>query len=39
MRKSLNISFDGPATAWHETQRPLPKKTSAPRFSAAFIAV
>jgi hypothetical protein len=27
MRKSLNISFDVPATAWHETQRPLPKNT------------
>ena len=36
--KSLNISFAAPATAWQATQPPLPKKTSAPRFSLAVIA-
>jgi hypothetical protein len=30
--KSLNISFDAPATAWHWTQPALPKKSTAPRF-------
>ena len=30
--KSLNISFDWPATAWHTTHRAFPKNTTAPFF-------
>jgi hypothetical protein len=37
--KSLNISFDSPATAWQLTHCPLPKNTSAPFFSWNVIAV
>ena len=36
--KSLNISFDCPATAWQRTQPASPKKRSAPRFSDPVIA-
>ena len=38
-RKSLNISFEAPATAWQATQPASPKKSSAPRFSASVSAV
>jgi hypothetical protein len=37
-RKSLNISFDDPETAWQPTQPALPKNSTAPRFSASVIA-
>jgi hypothetical protein len=38
IRKSLNISFEDPPTAWQPTQLALPKKMSAPRFSEVDIA-
>ncbi len=39
LRKSLNISFEPPATAWHSTQRARPKNSKAPRFWAGVMAV
>ena len=37
-RKSENISFDGPATAWQVTHLAFSKKSSAPRFCPDVIA-
>jgi hypothetical protein len=37
-RKSLNISFEAPATAWQVTQPAEPKNSSAPCFSSAVSA-